>query len=76
LSQNGAVERVVHQKELEDAVLRLLYARRVGEDLLALGDLDEARGHEHRPTWPGDVDQTHPAHAHRLHPRVVAKRGM
>ena len=44
-----------------------------GRDLLALDDRHEASGLQGRTTRPGHLDEAHPAHADRRHPRVVAK---
>src|SRR5207249_584515 len=60
---HGAVEGMVDQQELEDAVLGLLDAFGRGDDFLAVGDRDEAGGLQHEPAGPLDVDQAHAAHA-------------
>ncbi len=73
LVAHRAVERVVDQQELEDAVLGLLDLVRVGGDLHARRDLDEAARLQRGTAGTADLDQAHPAHADRLHPRVVAE---
>ena len=70
---DGTVEGVVEEQELEHALLGLAGGLGLGEDLLALGHLDEARRLQARAPGTGDLDKAHPAHAHRLHPRVIAK---
>ena len=75
LVAHRAVEGVVDEQELEDAVLRLLHRRRVGDDLLALGHRDEAGGLQLRAAGPVDLDEAHAAHADRPHARVVAEAG-
>ena len=73
LVADRAVERVVGQQELEHAVLGLLHLVDAGDDLHALGDLDEARRLQRGAARALDLDQAHAAHADRLHARVVAK---
>src|SRR5205823_11187431 len=46
-----AVEGVVDQQELEDAVLGLLHVLGVGDDLHAVGRIDEARRLQSEPAW-------------------------
>jgi len=75
LVAHRAVERVVDEQELQDAVLGLLRARRLGVDDHAVGDGDHARRLQRRSPAGVDVDDAHPAHADRLHPRVVAEAG-
>ena len=62
---DGAVERVVEEQELEHALLGLSGRLGLGEDLLAVGHLDEARRLEARAPGTGDLDEAHPAHADR-----------
>ena len=73
LVADGAVERVVEEQELEHALLGLSGRLGLGEDLLAVGHLDEAGRLQARAPGTGDLDEAHAAHADRLHPRVVAK---
>ena len=73
LVADRAVERVVDEQELEDAVLRLLRGRRLGVDDHAVGDRDHAARLQRRPAAGVDVDDAHAAHADRPHPRVVAE---
>ena len=70
-----AVEGMVDEEELEDAVLGLLDLGRVGDDLLAVGHGHEARRHEGEATGTLDLHQAHAAHAHRAHPGVPAEPG-
>ena len=66
-----AVERVVHEQELEHAVLDLLHgvALRVADH--PLGDGCRARGRE--PAHAFDLHEAHAAHADRLHALVPAE---
>ena len=73
LVADRAVERVVDEEELEDAVLGLLRGRRLGVDDHAVGDRDHAARLQRRAAAGVDVDDAHAAHADRLHPRVVAE---
>ena len=73
LVAHGAVERVVDEEELEDAVLRLLGDLALGVDLHVGRDGDHAGGLEGGAAAGVDLDDAHPAHADRLHPRVVAE---
>ena len=73
LVADRAVERVVGEEELEDAVLGLLDLLRVGDDLHALASSDVAGGHEGRAPRALDLDEAHPADADGLHARVVAE---
>ena len=73
LVADRAVERMVDEEELEHALLRLARRRRDGGDLLPVGDRHEAGRLQGGTPRPGHLDEAHPAHAHRLHPRVVAK---
>ena len=73
LVAHRAVERVVDQEELEDAVLRLLRGLALGVDDHLVGHRDHAGGLEGGAAAGVDVDDAHAAHAHRLHARVVAE---
>ena len=82
LVADRAVERVVDEQQLHDALLRLVGdgRRQLGVDLHALGHRDGARGLRlrHRPhravrTRRRDVDEALAAGAHRLEERVVAE---
>ena len=73
LVAHRAVERVVDEEELEDAVLRLLGDLALRVDLHVGRDRDHAGGLEGRAAAGVDLDDAHPAHADRLHPRVVAE---
>ena len=73
LVADRAVERVVGEQELEDAVLGLLHLLRVGDDVHAVVHLDVAGRLQRRAPRPVDFDEAHAAHADRLHARVVAE---
>ena len=73
LVAHRAVERVVHEEELEHPLLRLLGDRRVGRHGHPVGALDHAGRLEGGAAAGVDLDDAHAAHAHRLHPRVVAE---
>ncbi len=73
LVAHGAVERVVDQQELEDAVLRLLHRGRGGVHDHAVGGVEHARDLQRGATRAFDLDEAHAAHADRRHPRVVAE---
>ena len=75
LVAHRAVERVVDQQELEDAVLGLLDLVGVGDHLRARLHLDEAAGLQGGAPGAADLDQAHPAHPDRLHAGVVAEPG-
>ena len=75
LVAHRAVERVVDEQELEHAVLGLLDLVGVGHHRRALLHLDVAAGLQRRSPGPADLDQAHPAHPDRLHPRVVTEPG-
>ena len=66
-----AVERMVHEQELEDAVLDLLHRVGLCAADHSLGDRRGARGRE--STHTVDLDEAHAAHADRLHPLVPAE---
>ena len=73
LVADRAVERMVQQQELEDAVLSLLGDLGFGLDLHAGRALDHAAGLQGRATTGVDLDEAHPAHADGLHALVVAE---
>ena len=73
LVADRAVERVVDEQELEDAVLRLLHGGRLGVDDHPLRHVEHAGHLQRRAARPLDLDEAHAAHAHRRHPRVVAE---
>ena len=73
LVADRAVERVVHEQELEDAVLGLLRGLALGLHDHVGRHRDHAGRLERRATARVDVDDAHAAHAHRLHARVVAE---
>ena len=74
LVAHRAVERVVDEQELEDAVLRLLGRPRDSVSTFMSGrHRDHARRLERRAAAGVDLDDAHPAHADRLHARVVAE---
>src|SRR5690606_7204247 len=70
LVADRAVERVIDQVELEDALARLPRLRTLGQDRLAVRDLRDARGRELRRTL--DLDQAHAAHGRSRERRMVA----
>src|SRR5690606_19139092 len=57
----------------EDALLGLLGHLGLGLDDHVGGALEHARGLERRAAAGVDLDEAHPAHAHRLHPGVGAE---
>ena len=69
----GAVERMVDQEKLENAVLGLLGHGRFGLDHHVWGDGDHAAGLEGGAAAGVDLYQAHPAHADGLHAVVVTK---
>ena len=73
LVAHRAVEGVVDEQELEDAVLGLLDPLRRGVHRHPVLDLDEAARLEGRSARAADLDQAHPADADRRHARVVAE---
>ena len=73
LVADGAVQGVVEEQELEHALLGLTGRLGLGEDLLAIGNLDITSRLQARASRTGDLDKAHAAHPNRLHPRVVAK---
>ena len=73
LVAHRTVQRVVEQQEFEHTLLGLSGRLGLGEDLLAVGHLDEAGRLQARAPGPGDLDEAHAAHADCGHPRVVAK---
>ncbi len=73
LVAHGAVERVVDQQELEDAVLRLLHQRRCGVDDHAFRGVEHARDLQGRASRTLDLDEAHATHADRGHAWVVAE---
>ncbi len=73
LVADGAVERVVGEQQLDDALLGPLGRRRLRFDLHVGGDGDHARRLEHRAATGVDLDEAHAAHAHRRHPLVVTE---
>ena len=73
LVAHRAVERVVDEQELEHPILGLLGGLGLGVDGHALTDRDHAARLQGRTTARVDLDQAHPAHADRLHARVVAE---
>ncbi len=75
LVAHGAVEWMVDEQELEHAVLGLLGDLGLGVDSHPVGHRDHARRLQCRSSTGVDLDDTHAAHAHRLHPRVVAEAG-
>jgi hypothetical protein len=68
-----AVERVVHEEELEHAVLGLGGDLGGGVDLHLRRALDHAARQQGRAPTGVDLDDAHAAHAHRVHARVVAE---
>ncbi len=75
LVAHRAVQGMVEEKELEYSLLGLAGCIGLGEHLLAVGDLHEAGRLQARAARTGHLDEAHPAHPDRLHPRVVAKTG-
>ena len=73
LVAHGAVQRVVDQEELEDAVLGLLRDLALRVDHHVRGHGDHAGRLERRAATGVDLDDAHAAHPDRLHPRVVAE---
>src|SRR5438309_65964 len=71
--QPTAHEGVVDEEELEHPVLGLLHLVGGRAHLLAVGHGDEAGGLEGVAARPPDLHEAHAAHAHRLHPGVVAE---
>src|SRR5690606_24625035 len=70
LIADRAVERMVEEVELEDAVPRGRGLRTLSVDHLAVGHRRHARGRE--LGHPLDLDQAHATHGRRRQPRVVA----
>ncbi len=70
-----AVERVVDEEELEDAFLSLLDRGAGGVHHHALGDAGGAGGGHDRAPGRLQLDETHAAHSHRVHPRMPAEVG-
>ncbi len=75
LVAHRTVQRVVDQQELEHALLGLDDGFGRGLDRHAVAALDHARGLQRGPAPGVDLDQAHPAHAHRVHPVVPAESG-
>ncbi len=75
LVADRAVQRVVDEQELEHAVLGLFDLVGLGDHLRSLLHLDEAARLQGGTPGSAHLDQAHPAHTHRLHPRVVAEAG-
>ena len=74
LVAHRAVERVVGEQELEHAVLRLRHLRRTRCSTVMSGvHVDHAARLQRRAATGVDLDEAHPAHADRVHPRVVAE---
>ena len=73
LVTHRAIEGVIGQKELEDALLCLLHGVVPGVDHHPVGDVVGARRHQHRATRPLHLDQAHSAHPDRVHPLVPAE---
>ena len=73
LVAHGAVERMVDEEELEHPVLRLLDLLRGGVDHHAVGHGHVAGRLQRGAARARHLDQTHAAHAHRLHAGVVAE---
>ena len=73
LVADRAVERMVGEEQLDHRLLGRLGRRRIGLHLHVRSDGDHARRLQHRPAPGVDVDEAHPAHAHRVHPLVVAE---
>ena len=73
LVADGAVDRVVHEDELEDGLTGRLHAGGLGVDDRAFGALVVAGGGE--AAGVGGLDQTHPAVAGRGEGGVVAEVG-
>ena len=73
LVADRAVERVVGEQQLEDALLGPLRQRRLGVDLHVRRDGDHARRRELRAAPAVDLAQALPAHADRAHPVVPAE---
>ena len=64
LVADGAVERVIHEQELDNRVLRMLHPVRGGHHHHAVAHGRRARGLELRDSL--DLDEAHAARAHRL----------
>ena len=73
LVADRAVERVVDEQELEDAVLRLLGDVGFGLDDHAVAHREHAARLQAGAAAGVDLDEAHTAHADRLHARVVAE---
>ncbi len=75
LVADRAIEGMVDEQELEDAVLGLLGDVGLGVDHHVVADGQHATGLQRRTATGVDLDDAHPAHTDRLHPRVVAESG-
>ena len=73
LVAHRAVQRVVGEQQLEDALLGPLRRRRLGVDLHVRRHRDHARRRQLRTAAAVDLDEAHPAHADRAHPVVPAE---
>ena len=73
LIANRTIERVVREEELKNTVLSLLCYCRFGVGFHPRRALDHAAGLKRRTATGIDLDQTHAAHADRLHTLVVTE---
>ncbi len=73
LVAHGTVEGVVYEEELEHPVLGLLHLVRRRVDHHAVGDGHVAGRLQGGAARTGHLHEAHPAHADRLHARVVAE---
>jgi hypothetical protein len=65
LIAHWAVERMIHKEEFKNALLGSLSVVGFGVYDHPLRNRGHARWLQHRPATGIDIDETHPAHAHR-----------
>jgi hypothetical protein len=70
---DGTVKGMIDEQELQDPLLGLYGLLRLGAYLHTLGHRRKAGGLEAESTRSRDLCQACATHAHRLHPRVIAK---